>query len=128
MNSEQGIADLVPVPSRKSATRKRGRDFMVENALALADQPLVEVRAVLEHVRRVRDQSTLSSREREINLSGALRAANSPVQENIPVIIVDDLMTTGTTLHEAARALFSAGYDVIGAVTACVAKPLRYTQ
>lgn len=128
INSEHGIADLVPIPSQKSASRKRGRDFMVENTKALATQPLVEVRAVLEHRRRVRDQSRLSSQEREINLRGAFRAANTSTLENIPVIIVDDLITTGTTLHEAARALISAGYDVIGAVTACVAKPLRYTQ
>jgi predicted amidophosphoribosyltransferase len=47
---------------------------------------------------------------------------------NIPVIIVDDVVTTGATLREAGRALHAGGFSVIGAITACVAKPLRYTQ
>lgn len=128
MFSEHGIADLVPVPSRKSATRKRGRDFMLDNARAISSQPQVYVRPILQHRRKVRDQSTLSSRDRELNLNGALEASNNQRGENIPVIIIDDLLTSGATLHEATRALICAGYEVIGAVTACVAQPLRYTQ
>ncbi|MFM9151824.1 MAG: ComF family protein [Candidatus Planktophila sp.] len=128
MYSEIGIADLVPVPSRKSASRKRGRDFIFDQSKLLARDPRVEVRPILQHQRKVKDQSALNAHDREINLRGALSCANRADEENIPVIIVDDLLTSGATLREAARALFHAGYEVIGAVTACVAKPLRYTQ
>jgi predicted amidophosphoribosyltransferase len=76
----------------------------------------------------VKDPSALNAHDREINLHGALGCANPAGVENIPVIIVDDLLTSGATLREASRVLFHAGYQVIGAVTACVAKPLRYTQ
>ena len=41
------------------------------------------------------------------------------------VILVDDVVTTGATLREAARALSGEGFHVIGSVTACVAQPLR---
>ena len=126
--SEIGIADLVPVPSRKSATRRRGRDFISDQCKLLARNPRVEIRPILQHQRRVKDQSVLNAHDREINLHGALGCANRADVENIPVIIVDDLLTSGATLREAARVLFYAGYEVIGAVTACVAKPLRYTQ
>jgi len=44
---------------------------------------------------------------------------------DVPVIIVDDLVTTGSTLNEAARALNAAGFRVLGAITACLAKPVR---
>ena len=128
MHREIGIADLVPVPSRKSATRKRGRDFISDQSNLLARTPQVMVRSILHHQRHVRDQSALNVHEREINLHGSLHCANRATVENIPVIIVDDLLTSGATLREAARVLFYAGYEVIGAVTACVAKPLRYTQ
>ncbi|MEY4973083.1 MAG: Phosphoribosyl transferase domain, partial [Actinomycetota bacterium] len=41
------------------------------------------------------------------------------------VVLIDDLVTTGATLSEAARALRYAGITVIGAVTAALASPLR---
>lgn len=126
--SEVGIADLVPIPSRKKNTRKRGRDFILEQTSEVSRDPLVQVRAILSHSRKVKDQSTLNSRTREINLSQSMRCANLEGSVNIPVIIIDDLVTSGATLREAGRALHGAGYNVIGAVTACVAKPLRYTQ
>jgi len=126
--SEVGIADLVPVPSRTSNTRKRGRDFIFEQSSALSRNPQVRVRAILSHSRKVKDQTTLNSQSRERNLSQAMKCANLEDSSNIPVILIDDLVTSGATLREAGRALHSAGYTVIGAVTACVAKPLRYTQ
>jgi len=127
-NSEVGIADLVPIPSRSMNTRKRGRDFILEQTYALSESPQVHVRAVLRHSRKVKDQTTLNSRLREKNLSQSMRCANRVERLNIPVIIIDDLVTSGATLREAGRALHEGGFTVLGAVTACVAKPLRYTQ
>lgn len=127
-HSEIGIADLVPIPSRKANTRKRGRDFILEQTHAISLNPRVQVRAVLSHSRKVKDQTTLNSRSRELNLSQSMSCATQEDSSNIPVIIIDDLVTSGATLREAGRALNRAGYTVIGAVTACVAKPLRYTQ
>ena len=126
--SEIGIADLVPIPSRKVNARKRGRDFILEQTKALSQSPRVQVRAILSHSRKVKDQTTLNSRSRELNLSQSMSCANQEDSSNIPVIIIDDLVTSGATLREAGRALHGAGYTVTGAVTACVAKPLRYTQ
>ena len=126
--SEVGIADLVPIPSRKTNTRKRGRNFIEDQTKALSQSPQVRVRAILSHSRKVKDQTTLNSQSRERNLSQSMRCANREVSSNIPVILIDDLVTSGATLREAGRALHRGGYTVIGAVTACVAKPLRYTQ
>ena len=74
------------------------------------------------------DQSSLSARHREANLNGPLTCLQIAERPDIPVIIIDDVLTTGATLREAGRALNQGGYTVIGAITACVAKPLRYTQ
>ena len=41
------------------------------------------------------------------------------------LILIDDVVTTGATVTEAARALNSHGFAVLGSVTACVAQPLR---
>ena len=125
---EKGIADLVPVPSRKSATRRRGRNFLLIHTHELAKNPRVLTRPVLGHTRRVKDQTSLNARERQANLSGSLACLQIAERPNVPVIIVDDVITTGATLREAGRALHAGGFTVIGAVTACVAKPLRYSQ
>lgn len=126
--SEIGIADLVPIPSRKANTRKRGRDFILEQTHAISQSPRVQVRAILSHSRKVKDQTTLNSRLRELNLSQSMSCREQGDSSSTTVIIIDDLVTSGATLREAGRALHRAGYTVTGAVTACVAKPLRYTQ
>jgi len=131
MYGEIGIADLVPVPSRKMATRRRGRDFISSHTQVLAKQhslPSGPMRPLLRHIRSVKDQSSLNAIERRSNLDGSLECLKKAEREGIPVIIVDDVITTGATLQEAGRALHAGGFTVIGAITACVAKPLRYTQ
>lgn len=101
---------LVPIPSRRAARTKRGYDhvaLIVERALPRA-RPV----AALRHVRRVRDQSALDREERYENLLGSLAA--SPAVRGRRCVIVDDLVTTGATVCEAARALRSAGAVVLG--------------
>jgi hypothetical protein len=64
------------------------------------------VAAVLRQRRAVADQSGLNSRQRLANLAGALEVAGGGrrLLADAPVVLVDDLMTTGASLAEAARA------------------------
>ena len=129
-----GGTTLVVIPSRRSATRKRGRNFLHEITLEVARISENEIRFIsaqlLVHSRGVKDQSGLNSKQRLSNVSGSL-AVPSKFKPRIgggnigPLIIVDDLITTGATLAEAIRALRAAGFEVKGAVTGAVAKPLR---
>jgi predicted amidophosphoribosyltransferase len=123
-----GSGDLVAIPSRRSATRKRGRDFMQEITDSVANTENVNSIQILQHQRAVRDQSQLNSQQRNRNIAGAFSAtlnlAKATDSGNIgPLIIVDDLVTTGSTLAEAIRALRAAGFPVIGAVTGAVSNP-----
>jgi predicted amidophosphoribosyltransferase len=72
--------------------------------------------------RRVRDSAGLHRDERAANLAGAMRATG-PLGSG-RAVIVDDIVTTGATLHEAARALREAGWTILGGA-AVAATPRR---
>ncbi|MGW5196364.1 ComF family protein [Streptomyces spiralis] len=112
-----GSVLLVPVPSGRGAVRARGHDPARRIALAAAGQlrgsgTPARVVAVLRQRRAVADQSGLGSRQRLENLAGALEvvAGGDRLLRDGPVVLVDDLMTTGASLSEAARAVTSAVY------------------
>lgn len=66
---------------------------------------------VLAPTRVTRDQSALDAVERASNLAGAMRvrARHHPVVKGAVCVVVDDLVTSGATLTEAARALTDSG-------------------
>jgi predicted amidophosphoribosyltransferase len=101
---------LVPVPCAGRVARARGGDHVLRLAL-LAGGP---VAAPLLLTRGVHDSAGLGSRERAANLHGAM-TAEPPARPGTPALVVDDIVTTGATLREAARALESAGWTAPGA-------------
>lgn len=110
---------LVPVPSAARAVRERGFDATAAMARAAARrlQPRYRISVVtaLVQARGVRDQSGLDARSRQANLAGGFRLRDRVLDR--PVVLVDDLVTTGSSLTEAARVLHRAGIDVLGAAT-----------
>ncbi|WP_210594279.1 ComF family protein [Streptomyces sp. GESEQ-35] len=112
---------LVPVPSARGAVRARGHDPARRIALAAAgelrrgEMP-ARVVSVLRQRRVVADQAGLNSRQRLDNLTGALAVApgGARLLAEGPVVLVDDLMTTGASLAEAARAVRAATAEAWG--------------
>ncbi|MER7662924.1 ComF family protein [Streptomyces sp. NPDC096193] len=108
----EGPLLLVPVPSARHAVRARGHDAARRIALAAAGElrrtgTRARALPVLRQRREVADQAGLTARERVANLSGALVAVPGAgrLLEGGRAVLVDDLMTTGASLAEAARAL-----------------------
>ena len=62
-------------------------------------------------------QVGLSREERMANVHGAFRVGDAMRISNRSVILVDDVMTTGTTLSECARTLRRAGAKQVWAAT-----------
>lgn len=123
---------VAPVPSRRGAVRRRGHDPPV----ALARSAVGELRRrgrsarlvnALRHRRRVADQAGLSAGERAANLAGALfvPAAYRDAVGQRSVIVVDDVITTGATVAEAARALRAAEAQVEAAAVVAATRRLR---
>ncbi|MFK0287104.1 ComF family protein [Streptomyces sp. NPDC090499] len=103
---------LVPVPSAPWAVRARGHDPVRRIALAAAAElrragTSARVVPALRQRRAVADQSGLNARQRYANLAGALAvtAGGARLLAEGRVVLVDDLVTTGATLVEAARAI-----------------------
>ncbi|HUW86774.1 MAG TPA: hypothetical protein VMW30_00135 [Candidatus Paceibacterota bacterium] len=115
---------LVPIPSSSQAIRRRGRDFLCEISQRVSALVGPPTQSLLQHNRKVRDQTLLDASARYKNLEGALALKKLPlrVQE---VFLIDDLVTTGATLNEAVKTLEMGGFRVVGAVTALVSLPLR---
>lgn len=118
---------LVPVPSSRPAVRSRGQDHALRLARAAARAAGLSARALLTPTRLVADQAGLTACERSANLQGALLARpGRTALAGLPVVVVDDVVTTGATLVEATRALAAAGADVRGA--AVVAATARHPR
>ena len=66
-------------------------------------------RHILQKVKRTPRQTSLSSTDRRSNLRGAFRVSQRSELEGSVVLLVDDVLTTGTTAHRAARTLLQAG-------------------
>ena len=131
---------IVPVPSTAGARRRRGQEPVTELARIVAAAAALQaggrVRTVraLGHVRRIsaaRDQVGLGVRARSGNLSGTLdvrlpwRAGllPGPSAPSPRCVLVDDVLTTGATLAESARAIGRRGGVVVAGVVLAATPP-----
>lgn len=121
---------VVPVPSSASARRRRG-DFPLAQLATLAcdgfGQGELVTADALRLRRRVADQAGLGARERQVNLEHAMQVRErwAPVVDRASCLLVDDVLTTGATLVEAARALRAGGARTVVAATMCATSRRR---
>lgn len=117
---------LVPVPSSPASRRARGREPLLDLARRMRLPVPTPIAPLLYVRRRVRDQAGLGQDERRANLDGSMGivAGAGRFLDGADVVLLDDVVTTGSTLAEAARALQSdraeAGSCQVGSVRAAV--------
>jgi ComF family protein len=101
-------ADVIaPIPLHASRLRMRGYDQAALLARHAARLWKLPVRALLTRVRPTPQQVGQDRRRREENVRGAFRAV--PAVADLRVCLLDDVLTTGATAAEAARAVLRSG-------------------
>jgi competence protein ComFC len=101
-------------------TRKRERGFNQASLLAelLSAQISIQSRPLLERIRYTTTQTALDRAERMENLHNAFRLRKNMNVRDLRVLLIDDVLTTGSTLSECARVLKDAGVISVHAATA----------
>ena len=76
------------------------------------------MRSALERTRYTTTQTAYDRTERMENLHGAFRLRKKEDVRDLRVLLIDDVLTTGSTLSECARVLKAAGASSVHAATA----------
>lgn len=123
---------FVPIPLHKTRARKRGYNQSLILAKGLSRRLNIEVLDCLERVRDTKTQVGLKKEEREGNIKGAFRIRSNVILSGAKdldssvspqndkarqVFLVDDVVTSGATLKEAANVLKRGGVGKVYGIT-----------
>ena len=111
---KNGLPDsLLPVPLHRRRLRQRGFNQSAELARLLASRWSCPVMFdEIERGRKTDSQTGLDAKQRKKNIRGAFILASEVTFEH--VLIIDDVVTTGSTVNELARLLKKAGVKRVG--------------
>jgi len=109
---------IIPVPLHPARERERGFNQAALLAESLAAFAAIPARPALERIRYTTTQTAYDRAERMENLHGAFRLRKKQDVRGLHVLLIDDVLTTGSTLSECARILRAAGAVAVHAATA----------
>ncbi len=109
---------VVPVPLHPARQRERGFNQASLLAKLLSAQTSIPCRPLLKRVRYTTTQTALDRSERMENLHNAFRLRKNADVRGLRVLLIDDVLTTGSTLNECARVLKRAGATSVHSATA----------
>ena len=109
---------IVPVPLHPARKRERGFNQAELLSLALHRHTGLPVQNVLRRTRYTTTQTQFDRSERMENLKGAFRLRRGSNVRDLRMLLVDDVLTTGSTLSECALVLKKAGAISVHAATA----------
>ncbi|HEX2924829.1 MAG TPA: ComF family protein [Ruminiclostridium sp.] len=105
---------IVPVPMHKERQKQRGYNqagLMAEQASRILGLPCEE--NLLIKVKASKSQSVLSRSERLINLEDAFKVVDNKLLQGKNILLIDDILTTGSTVNQCCKALKAAGAEKV---------------
>jgi competence protein ComFC len=113
----EAVDALVPVPLHTSRLRQRGFNQSLLLAEQAGDLLSIDVKEALLRTRRTDAQVTLGADRRVDNVAGAFSLDPHVSVAGLAIVLIDDVVTTGSTLSACAEALISAGASSVKAAS-----------
>jgi len=111
---------VVPIPLFPRRYRERGYNHAQIIARSLAQEWRLQLENdLLVRVKNTRPQSFLKAKERAKNIKGAFAVNGRHKGKHPPVLLVDDIWTTGATMRTAGNVLRRAGFPAVWGLTLC---------
>jgi len=109
---------IIPVALHSTRFRERGynqSEFLAQQISAVYNIKMIN--NILIKKLHTKPHAFLHEKERWTNITGAFKIKNPNEVNNKSILLIDDLLTTGATSSEAAKALKSAGAKTVGVFT-----------
>lgn len=114
------IITAVPMHKKDLSVRKYNQSVLLAKELGkLLDLPYLDT---LDKIKKTKKQHQLNYNERKTNLNGAFRLTDKESLKGKRILIIDDIVTTGTTLGKCCKALGKAKPDLICCATVASAR------
>ncbi|NEQ49106.1 MAG: ComF family protein [Leptolyngbya sp. SIO3F4] len=116
MISQQPV--VIPIPLHTQKLQQRGYNqaaLIAQGFCRITGLPLLE--NGLTRIRATSAMHSLNAQERNINLAKAFQLGTRLPSVRSPILIIDDIYTTGSTAHAATIPLTREGYNIIGITT-----------
>ena len=109
---------IAPIPLHPVRLRERGYNQSALLSLGLSEHyGITHTENLLVRQKATHTQTELGAKQRWTNMHGAFRIKNSTEVTGRKILLMDDLFTTGATVHHAAKVLKSAGAQKIAVLT-----------
>ena len=117
-----GIDVIVPIPLHKKRLRKRGYNQTALVAKYVGTGLDIPVNTeLLAREQSTRAQKYLNNRERKNNVKSAFKVYENDVKYD-RILLIDDIYTTGATLHYATKELMNEGVGAVYTITVCIGR------
>ncbi|EAZ92345.1 ComF family protein [Crocosphaera chwakensis] len=118
---------IIPIPIHQTKEKIRGfnqSEIIARGFCQVTKYPLKK-RGLI-RVRSTKPMFSLTVEEKENNIKGAFKLGKSLQNYSVsrPILLIDDIYTTGTTVKEAARMLQHQGKKVLGVLSVCTPRHL----
>jgi len=117
---------IIPTPADKERFKKRGYNQAYLIAKGFSDVSNIEIRDdIIIKEKSTKDQIGLKEKERKANLKGAFKVINKDIIKSKTLLIVDDVLTTSSTINELSKTLIENNAEKIYFMVLCSKKNIN---
>lgn len=109
---------VIPIPLHRKKILERGfnqSEIIAQKIAQKFNWPLGN--NIIARIKNTKSQTKLKKEKREQNIAGAFTVCDKKIIKNKNIILIDDVVTTGATLEEAAKVLKKSGAKSVWAIT-----------